>query len=100
MALSWHCHGTMALSWPCHGTMALSVKYSEDKETEALVLAHAAIEFWHYLNPWITKNMDLNTISHFSNVELGALTLVPNPKYEKLILFLHFSFMFHSFFLH
>ena len=31
-----------------------------------VVLAHAAIAFWHHFHPWITKNMDLETVSHFA----------------------------------
>ena len=31
-----------------------------------MVLAHAAIAFWHHFHPWITKNMDLETISNFA----------------------------------
>ena len=29
--------------------------------------AHAAIAFQHYFHPWITKNMDLETISYFAS---------------------------------
>ena len=32
-----------------------------------MVIAHAAIAFWHHFYPWATKNMDLETISHFAN---------------------------------
>ena len=31
-----------------------------------MVIAHAAIAFWHHFHPWITKNMDLETVSHFA----------------------------------
>ena len=31
-----------------------------------MVIAHAAIAFWHHFYPWATKNMDLETISHFA----------------------------------
>ena len=31
-----------------------------------MVIAHAAIAFWHHFHPWITKNMDLETISNFA----------------------------------
>jgi len=30
-----------------------------------MVIAHTASAFWHHCHPWITKNMDLETISHF-----------------------------------
>ena len=29
-------------------------------------IAHAAIAFWHHFHPWITKNIDLETVSHFA----------------------------------
>ena len=29
------------------------------------VYAHTAIAFWHDFHPWITKNMDLQPVSHF-----------------------------------
>ena len=31
-----------------------------------MVPAHAAIAFWHHFHPWITKNMDLETVFHFA----------------------------------
>ena len=31
-----------------------------------LVIIHAAIAFWHHFHPWITKNMDLEPVSHFA----------------------------------
>ena len=31
-----------------------------------MVIAHAAIASWHHFHPWITKNMDLETISNFA----------------------------------
>ena len=31
-----------------------------------MVIAHAAIAFWHHFHPWITKSMDLETISNFA----------------------------------
>ena len=31
-----------------------------------MVIAHAANAFWHHFHPWITKNMDLETLSHFA----------------------------------
>ena len=31
-----------------------------------MVIAHAAMAFWHNFHPWITKNMDLETIFHFA----------------------------------
>ena len=29
-----------------------------------MVITHAASAFWHHFHPWITKNMDLETVSH------------------------------------
>ena len=29
-----------------------------------MVIANAAIAFWHHFHPWITKNMDQETVSH------------------------------------
>ena len=31
-----------------------------------MVITHAAIAFWHHFYSWATKNMDLETISHFA----------------------------------
>ena len=31
-----------------------------------MVVAHAATAFWHHFHRWITKNMDLETISNFA----------------------------------
>ena len=31
-----------------------------------MYIAHGAIAFWHHFHPWITKNMDLETVSHFA----------------------------------
>ena len=31
-----------------------------------MLIAHTAIAFWHHFHPWITKNMDLETVSHFA----------------------------------
>ena len=30
-----------------------------------MAIAHAAIAFWHHFHSWITKNIDLETVSHF-----------------------------------
>ena len=30
-----------------------------------MVLAHTASASWHHFHPWITKNMDLEPVSHF-----------------------------------
>ena len=30
-----------------------------------MFIAHTAIAFWHHFHPWITKNKDLETVSHF-----------------------------------
>ena len=31
-----------------------------------MFIAHTATAFRHHFHPWITKNMDLETVSHFS----------------------------------
>ena len=31
-----------------------------------MVMAHAAIPFWHHFHLWTTKNMDLETVCHFA----------------------------------
>ena len=31
-----------------------------------MFIAHTATAFWHHVLPWITKNTDLETVSHFS----------------------------------
>ena len=31
-----------------------------------MVIAHAGIALWHHFHPWVTKNMDLETVSHFA----------------------------------
>jgi len=33
-----------------------------------MVMAHAAIPFWHHSHPWTTKNMDLETVCHFATL--------------------------------
>ena len=30
-----------------------------------MFITHTATAFWHHFHPWITKNMDLDTVSHF-----------------------------------
>jgi hypothetical protein len=30
-----------------------------------MFIAHTASAFWHHFHPWIIKNMDLETVSHF-----------------------------------
>ena len=30
-----------------------------------MMVAHTATAFWHHFHPWITKTMDLETVSHF-----------------------------------
>ena len=30
-----------------------------------MFIAHTATAFWHHFPPWIIKNMDLETVSHF-----------------------------------
>ena len=30
-----------------------------------MFIAHTDTAFWHHFHPWITKNMDLETVSHF-----------------------------------
>ena len=39
-----------------------------------MVVAHAATAFWHHFHPWITKNMDLETVSHFGTQHHGKIT--------------------------
>jgi hypothetical protein len=31
-----------------------------------MVIAHAAIVFWHHFHPWTIKNMDLETVCHLA----------------------------------
>ena len=37
-------------------------------------IAHTAIAFWHHLHPWITKHMDLETVSHLGTQNHGKVT--------------------------
>ena len=30
-----------------------------------MLIAYTATAFWHHFPPWILKNMDLETVSHF-----------------------------------
>ena len=30
-----------------------------------MFIAHTAMAFWHHFHPWVTKNMALETVSHF-----------------------------------
>ena len=39
-----------------------------------MVIAHAATAFWHHFHPWITKNMDLETVSHFDTPNQRKIT--------------------------
>jgi len=39
-----------------------------------MVIAHTASAFWHHVHPWITKNMDLETISHFGTQNHRKIT--------------------------
>jgi len=39
-----------------------------------MVIAHAATAFWHHFHPWITKNMDLETVSHFGTQHNRKIT--------------------------
>ena len=39
-----------------------------------MVIAHAATAFWHHFHPWITKNMDLETVSHFGTPNHRKIT--------------------------
>ena len=39
-----------------------------------MVIAHAATAFWHHFHPWITKNMDLETVSHFGTPKHRKIT--------------------------
>ena len=36
-----------------------------------MFITHTAIAFWHHFHPWITKNMDLETVSHFATPNHG-----------------------------
>ena len=51
-----------------------------------MVIAHAAIAFWHHFHPWITKNMDLETISHFAIPNHKIVSKVNPMKLPKSIL--------------
>ena len=33
-----------------------------------MFITHTATAFWHHFHPWITKNMDLETVSHFATL--------------------------------
>ena len=39
-----------------------------------MFIAHTAIAFWHHFHPWITKNMDLQTGSHFGTPNHRKIT--------------------------
>ena len=39
-----------------------------------MVQAHKAIAFWHHFHPRITKNMDLETVSHFGTQKHEKVT--------------------------
>ena len=47
-----------------------------------MFITHAAIAFWHHLHPWITKNMALETVSHFATQITENHEIVPkvDPK--------------------
>ena len=32
-----------------------------------MFIAHTAIAFWHHFHPWITKDMDQETVSYFAS---------------------------------
>ena len=42
-----------------------------------MVIAHAAIAFWHYFHPWITKNVHLEPVSHFATLNHRKYQNVP-----------------------
>jgi hypothetical protein len=39
-----------------------------------MVIAHTPTGFWHHFHPWITKNMDLETVSHFGTQNNRKIT--------------------------
>ena len=39
-----------------------------------MFIAHTATAFWHHFHPWITKNMDLETVSHFGTPNQRKIT--------------------------
>ena len=39
-----------------------------------MFIAHTGIAFGHHFHPWITKNMDLETVSHFSTTNHRKIT--------------------------
>ncbi len=45
-----------------------------------MVIAHTATAFWHHFHPWITKNMDLETVSHFNTANQREITNM-SPKW-------------------
>ena len=42
-----------------------------------MFITHTAIAFWHHFHPWITKNMDLETVSHFGIPNHRKITKSP-----------------------
>ena len=39
-----------------------------------MLIAHAASAIWHHFHPWITQNMDLETVSHFGTPNYRQIT--------------------------
>jgi len=39
-----------------------------------MFIAHTATAFWHHFHPWITKTMDLETVSHFGTPNHRKIT--------------------------
>ena len=39
-----------------------------------MFITHTATAFWHHFHPWITKNMDLETVSHFGTPKHRKIT--------------------------
>ena len=39
-----------------------------------MFIAHTDTTFWHHFHPWITKNMDLETVSHFGTPNHRKIT--------------------------
>ena len=39
-----------------------------------MFIAHTDTTFWHHFHPWITKNMDLETVSHFGTPKHRKIT--------------------------
>jgi len=47
-----------------------------------MVIAHTASASWHHFHPWITKNMDLEPVSHFDTPNQQKIRKMP-PKWTQ-----------------